>query len=93
MPASEHGYSVNAPHGGMLRPFVPPGGVVLNRAHAAPGGAGAWRLGAAQAELEHKVQALLAFESAGGGRPNKELKRMARQAAAPCWASGRKTRP
>ena len=40
------------------------------------------RTGAAQAELEHTVQALLAFARTAAGRPNKELKRMAKQAAA-----------
>ncbi|MFQ9901969.1 MAG: hypothetical protein ACLRWF_10055 [Ruthenibacterium sp.] len=76
-----YGYSANAPYSGACYD-LPPGGMCTGGARAAPGGAGTRRTGAAQAELEHTVQALLAFARTAAGRPNKELKRMAKQAAA-----------
>ena len=79
---SEHGYSANAPYSGACYDlaagrYVYEAGPVPRQAAQAPG-----RTGAAQAELEHTVQALLAFARTAAGRPNKELKRMAKQAAA-----------
>ena len=79
---SEHGYSANAPYSGACYDlaagrYVYEAGPVPRQAAQAAG-----RTGAAQAELEHTVQALLAFVRTAAGRPNKELKRMAKQAAA-----------